>query len=1712
MFDYSKMLKRAIEFFPQWSDIRKRYKTSTGGRFLSSMLEESLKTEEAIQEYIDSYFLYNYIGHEDEVMAFVYMANVGMIDDISTVKVFYNNEWYFFEEDIKRFEKEKRYVFYEDGKIYLKVNDYIEGIDTIQLFIDESLSNYPIKFTHVWNIFDEFATFVNTRRYENETNKQLLDRILYITRNLPNGTESGLKHAIISELMFDCPDITMDDIKIEGPTPENLMKAYEDYETLLDMLVDVNRDVFRAKRWDIDSWEYRFESISYIPHVWDKVIKEWQNGVGSFDDLEVILADNSSTTDATIYFYKKTLEAFQKYIYDKYIETDIHFTLTRYNNILNSTNVIYKIQASELRDVTNEEIYLKAYESNKQTTEIPIQDIISGWGRNVVTIKNNEKDENDRNDYKLEFKTKTGYDLIINKADVLYIDKDTQENVAILNLLDREDPGFVTNSEYELVSTANKMTINAVEHFSECIGLKNDDGTITLDDGFSEGRGTVSLTNKAGLYVNCDYECQTVELPRTAVSSMGGYWNDNDEFVVRGDYSMENKTVKIVTMANYLSFKMPDENINADMDLTIEDEVFGTSTIEIEELLDFKSELTETPRKITITITILSNDDVKFKDFRYSNYSVLLDAKYGSLEKTDKGYKLGNFYNNELKLTVMAKTGCCPIIKGIYIGEDFANISYRTNPIRSMDNCIRIFDIKTNGIINLIRLDEYGTEVEVVEEDYKPMVQYQATSDDAYIRIDLSDYDSIDETYLDAGCNLEVLEESGVFVYNIRLTAGQIVSTITVKGSKAVEARVMRLIDLVKVYVKDFNVTYDKIYCCKCSKGLVIGRQNPGGTPYNELIEIGSEALSGINAIKYTMVLPPDLGTIYGTSEGGETRSNTTTFRFDYISIYPESSQVYQARNEFETCIRENRYIKIINNFSPVLNTNKLLFYSVELFDESISNEDLVVRFHSDTTAEEDIYDLPSWSIGTSNSYIAIQNNIDMLNDISYSMTTYNIDDKGFLSSTIDIKDSYTLTDHTILNTEKFIVDTENEHVTVKFDRYDGTDKKSHLLKYEEIVVESDGFNKLVYSNIDTIYHISRTPFTTEYIEDDVEYTILKDQGIIVWNDAELINKNIKMFLVYSIKKPIAFVYDLEYLYNAVDFDTDAYGLVSERDLVEQEHETRIDLKSYKDYEEADLVYVSCTNPTFQAQLEGDFITFNKYTKKNVLLVKTGYYYINGREYYLFSEENPEDVKNNKLYSANNVDISGGEMTTYKATNNYVANSEMRLKAMAELYNFDCDEPLTYGISAFNNLTSCESFNDWNTFGMELKLVDGLNGAGLYFTPQIENGYAFIDITDHLSEDVLNYVSFHASDKIKTYLGFEENYLYINFNRVLNITVDREIEYDNSNIRDVVVNKLPNHRYYIIVQSEGTVDDIVISTDPDSVYTAHVKNIDLIGFDLYEKRTEGSRYRMMINSNKDYKPYLAGLMSDGSFKTTSNIDWYITQIFGLEEDEDFRQCKLENIGVDAKYIYTTAKEGHLETQPIYIGDIDNVKRLIFKINNISFTNMRNFDVVVETCDKYNGTYIPCNATFRSNKFYIDQRNLKSYIRVKVTMPPYKYIDCINIFAEYTSTNDDPLQIITKHTGYIESKVYDLQEITNCFVKSIDIEDIGNINDVNIYIRSSKDVERLDVWDDWHEIKFNDDLKIIKTVDFTNVRFLQFKIVLKNREAFIKLKGIDIEIK
>ena len=1711
MFNYTEMFKRAIEYFPLWSDIRKRSEKSTGGRLLSSILEESINVESSIQDYINSYFLTNYIGHEDEVMAYVYMTEIGNINAKDFI-VFYNNETFTFVDSIKDFENMERTCFYEEGKIYIKDNEYVKDVNSFILYdtITYDQSEYKIKRVHVWNIFDEFATFVNTRRYENETNKQLFDRILYITRNMPNGTEEGLKHAIVSELQFFVPEINIDEIKIERPTPENLIKPYEDYEALIDLLAEVNRDIYRTKRWDIDYWEYEFESISYIPHIWDKVVKDWQNGVGSYNDLEVILADNIQSTDASVHFYKKSLEAFKKYVYDKNIDKDINFTMTKYNDVLNQIHVKYKITASELQNITHEPIYLNIFESNKVNEEIAIQDIAVNIGKDIEKIDNSIIDVNDTNDYHLEFISKTGYDLKISEAKVIYMNKDTNIVEDTLDLLE-ECEGFVLNSEYELVSDSNKVALTAIEHFTTSEGFKNEYNYITIDDGYNEGIATYSLTNKGGLYINCNYECNTVKVPNSLIQCLGGFWNTDDRFVVRGDYSTEQKVLNFSLEANYVEFKINNE-LNGQISMLVEDESFGISNIDLTYLKSFESARTDKPRKITFTIKMISINDIEFYDFIYSNYSIELKTKYGSLPLTDSGYKLSNFYNNELTLTMSAKTGCSPIFYGLYIGKDFKNISYKTINIPSKANCFRKFSVKTNGSINLC------SNHELIRENFKPITIYKATSNLSYLRINLSEYETIDKINLvSSEGNIERIEESGSIYYNIRLLTGQTVDFVKISGTRTKQAREISLEDMVKFYIKDYDSTYDSIFCSRCSKGLIIGRSNPGGDPYNLKVEISSDAFIGINAIKYVLNLPSHLGGVYGSNNGYENRALSNDRAFDYISIYPAGAEIYQALNSINIFSQITKYIPITKNFDKDIDLKKQLYYSVELFDKDMEDY-ITIKFHNDLDNDTNIYDLNDWSIGTANSYVIINNNINLSNSKSYNSETFNISEQIQVSSSVDIKDSYEITNYTVLNTECFIINTDEQGVSIKYDYFDGTSKKNHLLKYIEINTKNDGFNKLPHSNIDTIYHISKHPYTDNYLQDVTSYNLLKDEGLIIWNDPDLIKKSEKIYLVYSIKKPIAFVFDLDYLYKAIDYDVNAYEQTDTFNILNISNGTKINLLGDSNHTEIsksyinsspDLVFVSCAEPTFEALLENNTIKFNKYTDKNTLLVKTGYYYINGREYYLFSETDEDDIKNSKYYEGYNIHFSSDEILTYKPTNNYISNSEMRLRGIGPLYNFNCKKDVDYGISDFDNLTSCESFNNWSTFEMKIRLIDGFNGLGLNFLPLNDEGYAYIDITDYLS-DGINYVSFYATETLKVYLGKEESYLDVNFDEPVFISIDKEFEKNNSDIRYEIIEKNAR-RYYLIVQGYGTLDDIIISTSPDSIFKAHTKNITLLGLDLYEKKVEGSQYRMLLENRKDYTSYSANLMSNGYIKTTSNIDWYVTKIKSFVSDEDFKSCSLQNIGVNADCVFTLNNQGVLETQPIYIKDIDNIRRLIFKINDIELDNMTGFHTTILTSNKYNGQYITTISNTNKNNFHLNQGFFEDYIKIQIKIPPLKHINKIEIYADYYAENDNPLSINVKQSGYILSKVYDLQELLDCRVKSLDLNEISNINDVSIQIRCSRDEEFLDVWSDWSEIKLTSDLKIEKPIAFKNTRFLQFKILLKNRDAFIKISGINIEI-
>lgn len=1863
MFDYNKMIKRAIEFFPHWTDIRKRYKTSNGGNLLGAVLDETIKIEEAIQEYIDSYFLETYEGHENEIMAFSYIANIGKIEDLSRLYIKHNNKMLMITTDVRLFDKDKHneYVYYEDGSLHIKETQYVENLPLVVTFDNESTTEYQLVKHHVWNIFDEFATFVNTRRYENETNKELLDRILYITKNLPNGSEDGLKHAIISELMHFDPNISMNDIKIERATPENLRKPYEDFESLLEKLMYVNRDVFKCKRWDFDYWLYDFESISYIPHKWNETLSYWQNGIGHGDDLEVIISDGSDTTDAKLTLYNKSLVTFEKYVQNKDIDYDIDFKLTKYNNMLNKSNIKYKIKASEAVDITNENINLYLYETNSITETRNVEELYS-FGRNIEILDNSTLPSSDINWYKIQFKQKGNDDLKISNAKVIYTNDNTGRVEETQDLLHKQS-GFIYNAEKELISISNQKTINRAEDFNQINDLVTVSEGITIADNRVAGMAKLPLNNYLGMYMTVESSCEEVDVPKNLIKSNGTYWNEAGELVIRGDYTVEDKVVTIDLTANSFQFEVISSKITGRSTVTVIDDGVEQEPVVLETGYGkniFSIKPTNVARDIRIIINTLSFNDVVIGKFKYSNYSINIVDDHNSITIVDKDkYLLPTIRNNNLTINMGMTTGKKPILHKIIIGSSIDEVSYTTDYITSKSLCSRKFEIKTNadmyllktqvidqeiitnidksiydslyvlimnyfrnsigsflvekdlatndnimndnflnvvdtfissiyGVLNLkvllapyvnslldadgismnllnkvlgniysfleskkdskIILNKYSIS-DICKSLRKPanqlqledkiewyrlsiditnkIIEYAANecttnlgpfnptlfykgkvtniTEDCFVRLDLSEYETVTSITSNGGSPI-LIEESGVTYYNIRLSEGSIVSTVTITGTKNKALRVVPLLDMIAYYIPNFDPTVDRVLCSRLLDSVIVSRTNTGGTPFNSLIKLSSEMLTGISATKYELELPEHIGSRYGNHTLGSNDNPIHYKSFDYISFYPAGAIIHEAINEYNSYVPENRNIKIVNNFSPALDMSKNLIYTVENMNESEKNK-YVIRFHNQTNANDNIYSLDTWSVGQQN--IAIYNNIDLYNDISYTANTYDINSKELLSTSIDIKNVYTLNNNMILDTTQYIVEPPIG-MSVKYETYDGSAEKSHLLKVEEIIIDSNRFNKLIYSNIDIIFHLSKKMYDGNYIKDDVNCTLLNEQGIIIWdNDVKV---GTKYFLIYAIKKPINFLIDLEELYKAINYDIEAYNRLDTVLLSNIKDNYDYSFSKIDKIEDVDLIHIDCTNPTFEGIVLNNerVIRFNKYIDEPTILIRSGYYYINGREYFLYSEDEDEDIVNNQYYGSENVNISGGEILTYKPTNNYLTNTEMRLKGKAGIYDYDCNQELRYGISTLNALTACNSFNQWSYFAMTPELVDGMNGIAMKFTSNLNCAYSYLDITDALIDNEINYISLLATSDLKVFIGKEEPYLNLNFNRALNITLIEEIKSEGSESRITSFIKEADEHYYLVIQGSGILDDIIITTNRYDALNGHNKNIDLLGLDLLETKMQGSEYRMTIDNNKDYTPYEAGLMSDGSIKTTSMLDWYITQIFKVEKEDDYFKCVLNNVDVSQSYMSTNNIDGYIITPPIFVSNHATIKKLIFKLNDIELDNMSGFKVVVYTSGTYDGDYSPI-GTFTSNKGYVPGQNLMEYIKFKIEIPPHKILHNMHVFAEYTSSEENLLKLPLHESGYIISKIYDLQDILNYRLKDLGIEDISNINDIDIYIRASRDIDKLEVWHEWQKINITDDLNLKDYLKFYDVRFMQIKILIKSRKAYVKFNHLDVEV-
>lgn len=1673
--------------FPRWMDIRKRVTKSNGGHLLTSVAESTAEIQDAINEFKKDFFLTGYIGREDTIVAFVYRLQIGDVD-VKTLTI--TEPKMNLAKDLDEFYSQTGLAFYDQGYLFFRVEDINPDNKKIKYELNEFGASGVVEKIHVWNVFDEFATFVGIERHLWETNKELEERILNVFKRRTNSTEQGLKNTILNELAILDPYLTAEDIDISRPTPENLVKYYKEFGSVIEKLAHVNRDVYRTKRWDLDTWNYTFKSVDYIPHAWDIAIDEYQNGIGFEDDLKVELTKPDDRTNARVTFFAESNSKIQEYVKKKDVKTNIDLKLTQYNDILNPITAKYKITASKAKDITAEPIMIECSETISGEHERYIQDIASNDMKDITVIDKSiiSPDKN----YKLVFSSQEEHgNMYIEKCNLV-----TNEDATSLL---SERSGFVFNNDGVLYNRNVKLYITQRHQLSSYNNILNVANGLAIDDITKTGLMTVDVTGMANEYFKVKYSCQGTPVPNDLITRVGfDVYNDSLTSIANA----HERYVEIKIVANQISFDMVEGNYTIDIITSS-----GTFTSIGNGERKIETALKSVPVEYTIRITPIGQDVVTISNIRYSKFEVNFSLENGNFVNINGNMTLPQNNSNVVYISMKTFTGYSPVLQFIHVGASIANSRYETDIITASPGTIRNLDIKTNCKISLVEVDAEGNAIAGgTINNYEPYKEYKATSDQAYIKLDVNDYNKIDYIKGNIG-RFESIGTGKNIAYYIRLRKDETAYKIIVSGKRLVSASNITLAEALDVNPG----AGDLIYANDLLKAFVVIKDG-----VQQLKSISPNSILGIAAETYKIVgLPDDISCAFvdNSSESSVIISDSYTGNFQSMYLFPKNSRTYIAYNEYKMINKEAKNVEIVDVFNPFLPTNSMMVYKVESIDSTgITN----VKFDRENT---DFIALNNWSVGRQP--LRIVSNIDMSSTINYNLNTITVDQEFDLREVIKLQKTYTLSNGEIIELAKYIIDTP-EGMSIHYAKkasYDTIVTAPDFYCSEEIVKESDGFNKLKYSNIDEIVYVGTTPYDMDNTTNNIQisndnYTVLKKEGIVVWNTNEIMNGQ-TLYFVYTIKIPDYINVDLSYMYKVIEYSLDAYREIGFKDYPNIKAADSIDLKELPYFSQSSRISIHCDQPGFEARsFEDGIIVFAKSSYSNVVAIKTGYYYMDGQEYYLFANESADVVDKFMNVEFFNVTREEDSMIMNKRSRNYIKNSYMDLGSIADIYNMDFEKDNNvFGISKLNAITACDNFNHWQTFGANLYITKGYNGAGIKIEPTLPNGYAFVDITKYLLENT--YLSFYAKGDIKAFIGREIKFKDLSLKRSCIVEPIAEIQRSSVEL-DIMEHQFApdqDYKYYLILRGNGVVDDIILQEGDDTSVRkgVHTKNLSILNFDIEEKIMEGFVSRLFFDNSSSGKSKGAEIDATGKIINSSMVDWGLTKVKEFNDQDTWKRCVTSKITfIDGVAQTKQNVAGTIETEAIFVGDRRAIKNLVFEINDVLFDNMKGFTTRVLTSDTLLGDYRVI-STHKDNLGYVRGEFLSNYVKLKIEMPGGKIINDINIYLEYKSTNEAAPKEIPSTGGTFITEVLDTYYSAKYKVKGISIETISNINDVVIQIRAARENYVGEVWTPWKDIKLDGNLNIADSIIFEGYRFFQAKITLKSRNAFVMLKHIDLEV-
>lgn len=1583
-----------------WLYFKRNQKGSVGGKVLTAISENLSSLQFDIDNYVNSHFLSYYLDKTYDIPFKHTRIHLGLID-LENIQLL---DYHFtLTDNLSLFENSTKYAYFEDGFLYFKITSVPENT-----VIRYTYKNYPLEAktesVMIWNVFDEFALYVGLKRYDDEDNEHLLNRILYQSQNPVNGSTEGLKNALSNAL-----DLPKHDIRIEPVNSTNFLNEI-DGVSLYETISELNRDIYRTKKWGIDYWQYNFKNDCYYPHLYDIQPSVFQDGIGDNDDLKIDTVKDSPLIHAKIKTYNKDEVVIKEY-HKKYPSLiQLPLKLSKPLNVLKPLRASGIIHAGTLTPLSKYDFdlnYERLETVNKYFHTNALIDVSKCSKQAFYPFVDGKQ-------YKLKVMsleplgslaataTLNGEDLLISKDN------------------------FVKDAFGYLTHKSIKLTPTHLGYFNICDNFKHFEKGFGLNDAEKKGRLALSLNHLESSFfsfrvINPEYQ----QIESHSLSFKGFY----RQGLIYENIINEESLFAIRQKANSIRFYIEGK-------ATVIVKKIDTNDSQIE--IEIENGYYETPYGIFSPIEYLiyiipssSTEKILIKELGFVSYALSVYTQLGNITNQ----KIPPDLNNTLFFELTTYTNNSPRIASIYFGEPVENLHYYTAPFTYHENDQLILE----GMDVLFTLYDLESETETL----CPNIFSTYTAMESFtVQLNLNSFSQINELYSDGGTLFKKNDH-----YYLTLLKGESINYFKIDGIKINMQKTYTLESLLDDYSQ--NATY---FVSPIVDGII------QKTPTTLSIKrFHFENIYGMYTIKIKNPLFEHCFVLVN-SEDHHTSCYAPLQNLKILAINRECYKSHVERFLYQEEILD---VPFVDYFSPFLPQNTTLFFHAVSLDQNAQ-----IRFYDTDTHHKSEY-----SIGIKN----------LAFNVSYLLSDYvDMEERDFilnveLQKHILLPDTLTDEFNNTLFLNEYIINTPKGY-DVFYDRKGESilNDNPNMLKTERFVLEEDGFKKLKYCHVNKVIYISFTSYTENAPSTIHAYELIQSLGIIKF-DLEFTknNKGRLIYIHYLIDQPLYLVADTNILYDTVYVSEDAYLLTSESDYTTKEPFIQC---AYNKFLEADHITVQLKEPGYKGIIEQENgrISIVKVLQTDQICIHDGYYYHDGKEYYMFADNRSLVNYSNDYIQTENVAFMHNGIQLFTSGINHILNSRFE-KNNAQILSYTTSFNSFKSNNDLNRINSCEQINLWECYNTNISLSQGLYDLGIVFNAKVEGKPNMIAmrVPELLADECV--FSFwykgNGTPKIIKFLQNNESHIEIS-------------DYDSCNyfnkdgfIYSIPLTKQKNIFYYLVIDNaEGIIDDLVLCKKTCWNLDLHVKDSLKIMLPHFDG-APNSLQRFYFTSQKFYKG-TTEMLDNGIIQKTSFIKYGYTPVL---EKEWIKNTVGEHIAYSRNCIFATDRNAYCLSPIVKLDDLSFIEDIIIQTNFMLPKEKKCpfFVYMGQTPDTLQLYY-----SSTGDKLILSKK--EQYVQVKVHVKDVLF--SLDISARY---KEGVKTFLSEAVGIFESEQFDLGIVREASLEQIGFSTFSPKN--TYYVRSSK-IDNLFM--PYTKIIFDKD-GVMTPINLGECRYIQFKIDIED---------------